>query len=145
MADMMILTPYIESRLPAQAVKNDKGDNMLHIPFTHHAQITDTNNITILWGRIKSIKTNKTLWSGVMNIKKTSDTGFEAFTSFDFNLLSVGQFYKIQLAYMQDGPYSTTGTFKYVGTDWGGASGMSGTIMHMSTKGTEVRGLYYIP
>lgn len=150
MADMMILTPYIESRLPAQAVKNDKGDNMLHIPFTHHAQITDTNNITILWGRIKSIKTNKTLWSGVMNILKRDDNTFEATTPPDpnntpFNLLSVGQFYKIQLAYTQDGPYSTTGTFKYVGTDWGGASGMSGTIMRMSTKGTEVRGLYYTP
>ena len=145
MADMMILTPHIESRLPAQAVKNDKGDNMLHIPFAHHAQITNADTITTLWGRIKSIKTNKTLWSGIMNIKKTSDTGFEAFTMFAFDILAVGQFYKIQLAYSQDGPYSTTGTFKYVGTDWGGASGMSGSIMRVSTKGTEVRGLYYIP
>ena len=148
MADMMILTPYIESRLPAQAKKNDKGDSMLHIPFTHHAQITNTDNITTLWGRIKSVKTNKTLWSGQMNIKKISDTSFEAFTSidsFNFDILAVGQFYKIQLAYFSDGSYSTTGTFKYVGTNWDNGPSMNGTVMRMSTKGTEVRGLYYIP
>jgi hypothetical protein len=90
MADMMILTPYVESRLPAQAEKNDKGDNMLHIPFTHHAQITNADAIMSLWGRIKSIKTNKILWSGPMAVRKNDKGNLEATVPFDFNILSVG-------------------------------------------------------
>ncbi len=98
-----LLPPIIESKIPAQ-----KGDT-IHIPFLHNLAV-GINDYIGMKLKIKTISTN-TLMGEIDGDKN----GF--FDSPDE--LKVGQFYKAQIAYVNNdktvGYYSTVGIFKYTG------------------------------
>lgn len=99
--------PYIEGKLPAQV------GNTLAIPFEHsQTRLADLSSIK-LRAKIKTVNTNKQIGEALDWI--IDDTKIAKFTV-KANLLTVGQFYKIQLCYLdkdEEGYYSTVGVFKY--------------------------------
>lgn len=99
--------PYIEGKLPAQV------GNTLTIPFEHsQTRPADLSGIK-LRAKIKTVNTNKQI--GKALDWTIDDTKIAEFTIMD-SLLTVGQFYKIQLCYLdrnEEGYYSTVGVFKY--------------------------------
>lgn len=96
--------PYIEGKLPAQV------GNTLAIPFEHsQTRPADLSGIK-LRAKIKTVNTNKQIAT-----VDSEDANTAEFV-FDSNPLTVGQFYKIQLCYLdvdEEGYYSTVGVFKY--------------------------------
>lgn len=96
--------PYIEGKLPAQV------GNTLAIPFEHsQTRPADLSGIK-LRAKIKTVNTNKQIAT-----VDSEDANAAEFV-FGSNLLTIGQFYKIQLCYLdgdEEGYYSTVGVFKY--------------------------------
>lgn len=111
--------PYLDGSLPAQT------DNGLKIPFRFNraASIRDIGKI---YAKIKTVATDSIIGVFETIIYSKSETENTYIASFevpyeeDQCLLTVGQFYKIQLAFgdYQDnaGYYSTVGVFKYTST-----------------------------
>lgn len=96
--------PYIEGKLPAQV------GNTLAIPFEHsQTKPADLSGIK-LRAKIKTVNTNKQIATADSQDANTAEFAF------DSNPLTIGQFYKIQLCYLngdEEGYYSTVGVFKY--------------------------------
>lgn len=96
--------PYIEGKLPAQV------GNTLAIPFEHsQTRPADLSGIK-LRAKIKTVNTNKQIATADSQDANTAEFAF------DSNPLAIGQFYKIQLCYLngdEEGYYSTVGVFKY--------------------------------
>lgn len=100
--------PYIEGKLPAQV-----GDT-LKIPF-EHSQTKPANLSGIkLRAKIKTVNTNKQITT--VDSKDANAAEFAFDPTENSNPLTIGQFYKIQLCYLdgdEEGYYSTVGIFKY--------------------------------
>ena len=111
--------PYIEGKLPAQSGK------VLQVPFRFNRTVGETD-VNYVVARIKTVTTNQ--WKGtfpdtqpVEGKNFTYDQATDSYTtqiSIPDNIgLTVGQYYKLQLAFYNSeqglGYYSSVGTFKY--------------------------------
>lgn len=111
--------PYVESTLPAQAVYEDGGRG-LKIPFRFNRAVSPVSVVKVC-ARIKTVSTNS--WVGTpiettdFPMQLGSDFYVANFTELGDIQLTPGQYYKIQLAFIDAagtlGYYSTVGVFKY--------------------------------
>lgn len=95
--------PIIEGKIPAQI------GNTLRIPFTHN-KANELSNFKV---KIKTVSTNR----DIATLNGIENDGVVEISVLQ-SLLTVGQFYKVQLAYCDDngenvGYYSSVGVFKY--------------------------------
>lgn len=104
--------PYIEGSIPAQT------NTSLEIPFRLNRAVS-IRNVTKMFAKIKTVATDSII--GVFETsaftKAETDTIYTATFDIDNTVLTIGQFYKIQLAFgdsaNSQGYFSTVGVFKY--------------------------------
>ncbi len=120
----MLYPPYIEGKIPAQPIViNENGEKSLtlRIPFQMNRAIgykeMENAGISAL---IKSIATNSIIKkidrsTNGRIIKESNNSYIAEFVVTDLKNFVIGQYYKIQLAFGNDGPYSTVGIFKCAG------------------------------
>lgn len=105
MSNTRLYPPYIEGKLPAQT------DNQLAIPFEMNRSVA-SSEVKVIKAQIRTVATNQEV--GIY----TSEKVVNNIAYFDLQgKLQVGQYYKIQLAYVNQqgviGYYSTVGIFKH--------------------------------
>lgn len=110
----MLYPPYIEGKIQAQW-----GDT-LRIPFQLNRAIADSE-IDQVVARLRTVSTNQQILSetelncDLSDCIKDGDVYYTKI-NFDTSKLTIGQYYKIQLAFTKDlevGYFSTVGVFKY--------------------------------
>lgn len=120
----VLYPPYIEGKIPAQPIViNENGEKSLtlRIPFqmnraTGYKEMEEAG-ITAL---VKSIATNSIIKkidksTNGRIIKENNNSYIAEFVVTDLENFVIGQYYKIQLAFGDNGPYSTVGIFKCAG------------------------------
>lgn len=134
-----LLPPYIESKLPAQT-----GD-MLNIPFQHNRSVGEAQYKGMVL-KIKTVATNLnivTLYSEGKNAKFGSSWLDEG----QRHSLVKGQFYKAQLAYIDEsdniGTYSTVGVFKFLGRPTVEIDGLNAAGKNYIYD--SIKGIYKVP
>lgn len=95
--------PYIDAKLPAQT------GSPLKIPFQHNRANSGTD-FTI---KIKNISTNEIIGDVLSGEVDDNNPQFIIASVGDDTELTVGQFYKLQVAYSDSAYYSSVGIFKY--------------------------------
>lgn len=124
--------PQIENTLPA-AIKS--SEELWQVPFSMNRGVGDYDNIVLL---VKTIKNNQQ----VGDIRKARAIDRDAhIASFDVSDLTIGQFYKAQLAYVRNeneiGYYSSIGIFK--------CTAKPDVFIHTDGKFDYVYGIYTPP
>lgn len=105
----MLNPPIIDGKLPAQY------GNILNFQYTNNRAVS-SSEYTNLKAKIKTTSTN----SIVATLISSGKNGMFYLPQDESNLLTIGQYYKVQLCYSNgadiDGQYSTVGIFKYTST-----------------------------
>ena len=110
--------PYIEGTLPAFYV-NEKGNGKIVIPFAHNKAV-DMGSIGGMVAKVKTVQNDNIVATLIGQYDEANRKVFFSVTNFIVNKsawkVSVGQFYKLQLAYLDrngvEGYYSTVGVLK---------------------------------
>ena len=107
--------PHIEGSLPAFC------GSVMRIPFEHSRAVSPDYDIQCFYYILKDIQQSKIIASSAVsknNINVNADGTYELLCPVNSALVSVGTFYKCQLAYMghdnQVGYYSDVGIIKYI-------------------------------
>lgn len=125
--------PYIDGTIPACCY-----GKKLTIPFMM--------NKSVGWGevagfiiKIKNIQNNKVITTlTALGSSAYSKTNLEAYFSLNPNLLTIGSFYKVQMAYInidgEYGYYSTVGIFKYTEEPDVSIKGLADSQLHSDSR-----------
>ena len=151
---MKLYPPYIEGVLPAFC-ENETGNSILTVPFT----MNKTVSVDSVWGfalRMKTVQSNQLVYTTRQqtNLDTNKEVYFNIIPKNFINphTLNIGQFYKIQIAYIakqQDSPtepgetgyFSTVGVVKYTAKPELSIGNMNANELH-SDLGTY-EGRYY--
>ena len=113
-----LFPPYIEGTIPA-FYKNDDGTATITVPFTMNRGVS-SSQVKGFAVKIKTVQSSTYLHTETQNISydlKQSNQVRAVFPSSVVNKLRLGQYYKLQMAYIDStntvGQYSTVGIIKY--------------------------------
>lgn len=141
-----LFPPYIEGTIPA-FYKNDDGTATITVPFTMNRGVS-SSQVKGFAVKIKTVQSSTYLHTETKNISynlKESNQVRAVFPSSVINKLRLGQYYKLQMAYIDNtdtvGQYSTVGIIKYTSKPKIEIEGMK--IGSINSHLHDYVGLYY--